>query len=170
MPKSLVEQFYDDDMRLGDEDLQSWSAKEFCQAKVVTVVFDWKAMIWGEQIPRRLGGSASARELSADKKFMRMMAHLNGTLYSRWNPMCDQPLHVDLTSVGPAERRAGAQVDGQEFLREKIYVCDMQMRLVAAVATQVGIEMWGNAAIRILAHELENLKRIKGKYEKVLAG
>lgn len=169
MARSQIEEFYDEAYELDGHSLDSWSNREFCVAKMDTLVFHWKATLWAVQIPRRLGGGATARELSADKKFMRMVSHLCGQLHGGWGRVIGDNVPVDLGSYGPAEKRFGAQIDNEDFMRELTHVAEAQRKSICTIAMQLGMPRIAEKVLPLFSQELSNLERIRSKYEETLA-
>lgn len=153
-------EFYDEELHLDDDSLSEWGTYEFIVAKLETVVFDYKSAAWAVQIPRRLGGAASGSELSADKKFMRRIMHLERQLFEKWNDMLPDGMEVDWSTVPQEAKSDGARMEREEFLRDRIHVATKQRASVATISTQLGLEAWGVKAVRILSHEVANLLRI----------
>jgi len=164
MDKSRVIEFYSEDLELDRDTLASWSSREFCDAKIESLTFYWKAAIWAGQMPRRIGGDATARQLSADKKLMRMLAHLFSQLNAGWGRLIGETLPVDLGSIGPAEKRFGAQIDAEEFLRELVFVSTSQRSSVCTIAVQMDAPKIAMKMLPLFSRELTNLDRISNKF------
>lgn len=157
---------YDSAMELYGETLEMWSAQEFSLAKLETVVFDWKSYEHAKMMKRRMGVSTTGVALRADKKFMRQMAHLCSRLAGSWGTLSGDATPVDLRSIGPAEKIAGAQMMPLEKLNELSYICERQVRSVCTVSLQTGMVDWGFRACRILRYEAQELSRIRRTFEK----
>jgi hypothetical protein len=160
--KSVLKDFYREDRELDDDALSQFSSREFIEAKVETMVFDFKAAAWALQIPRRLGGQATGPQLSADKKFMRRVMHVQTTCVARWNDLLPEAVEIDWSHAGPSEKSFGAQIDTEEWMRDHLHICGVQREVVATVAIQMGLEHWGSQAVGILSLERSNLERIQG--------
>lgn len=156
----MESEFYDEELRLDDESLSEWGTYEFIVAKLETVVFDYKACAWALQIPRRLGGGATGRELADDKKFMRKVMHLNQQLFDKWNGLLPEPMPVDWHTVPQDAKADGARLDHEEFMRDRLHLAGRQRASVVTVATQLGLEAWAAKAEKVLTYEIVNLERI----------
>lgn len=103
-------------------------------------------------IPRRLGGDATAKELSIDKKTCRKVAHTASSLASLWGPVKieDQEL---LKKMAPQ----AAQVRWVPWLEEHIVYLSSQRAYIATWAIKFGHRSEGNSFIHRLNLEEEEL-------------
>jgi hypothetical protein len=104
-------------------------------------------LIAGE-IPRRLGGYASDRELADDKKRARRVSHVLSQSYPYWSK------RKPVLRPTVLDRRAAAQIDWDEFSVEHTVVVGNSLRRIATWAIQREDRRWGKSAVVYLTNEL----------------
>jgi hypothetical protein len=70
-------------------------------------------------IPRRLGGDADARSLSADKKASRSLAYAYGNIARSWMAVLLGQKVQESGHQGPEAKRLGATVDIPDWIRHR---------------------------------------------------
>ena len=112
-------------------------------------------------IPRRLGGGASPRELAADKKALRKLAHLYELRAWQWADLVPNAA-VDLDAKPSREAaKLGAQVMLPRWIDQRLATMSLDGPTLATAAIRLDDRRLANQVVARLDAEYHGLERIR---------
>jgi hypothetical protein len=170
MPESrYADQWVEPAWALPPKDVEKWDPNDVVEVTLALLIDDHKRLSWAAQIPRRLGGQATAQELRMDKVRMRSSAHLMVNLIGQWKKLATPELQAVIASIDPGPipqnlRAEGAQMIWFTWAQDRMAAATEQRSIAVTVALQRGDRSWANRVGRILTTEIDELSRLLRQY------
>lgn len=72
---------------LSPAEIKKWNMRQDAHEQMARITHDFCVVSDAVEIPRRLGGEATAAQMTADKKVIRMLIHHYASFWNRWDTL-----------------------------------------------------------------------------------
>lgn len=157
---AYLDPYYDADAKYP----KTWSAETIIVEEIERLVETEFLATEAADMPRRLGKDATPRQLSADKKVSRSMAHAARMSLRAWAteiatvPTKGSGKSTIVQARQEAIRVEAARVNWQWFVDDAVSVMMLRCRLVASWAIDNGNRSFGNRAISRYLSEISHMQ------------
>lgn len=145
----------------------SWTVEDLVETEAERIVNSALLALVAAQMPRRGGGSATARAMSLDKKVSRRTAQTYLDIWRRLTKKREAPKAPDweeafvMAARDETARRAGATVIWPKWVKERSLWIPRQRRRVAAFALREGLVSWGARRVMLYDVEEQGIERVQ---------
>lgn len=153
------DQWVDSRHKLSPEKILVWDFEDWCFRKIQDLNRQYRQVAYALEIPRRLGGAASSKELGLDKRRIRKIMFSCLSLDDKWRSLC-KLASFEISTLTSEEKKYGAQLVVEEFLHESIEAATLQRSIFSTRVIQSGRRSLANKGCRYYSQEIDNCERI----------